>query len=164
MVPRDLCPSHFFSLPALKQGALVMIGTAISLANFTINAKLLWPNCMFLTVSFVGTKVLSTELGNNRTGVIVTQVVPPPLNNDAALWVEQEGYMVGKLLLELVKRSGSVAITRMRLLDTAYDSGTFELVEGESHVGPFRRSTSANCSQGIDFVHITVRWWCGARG
>ena len=120
----------------------------------------------FVSISFVGTDALAKALGNEGDGVVVTQVVPYPLDASvpvvakyqAALkaanpdakpgFVTLEGYLAGRLAVEALGRvSGD--LTRQALLDTIAKSGPFDL-------GGFTLKFAANDNQGSNQVFLTV--------
>ncbi|MDA9981356.1 ABC transporter substrate-binding protein [Gammaproteobacteria bacterium] len=100
--------------------AVIMIGAYKPCAEFIKVARRIGMTTKFLNVSFVGSKALAEELGENGAGVIVTQVVPFPgdqsiplvaryhqalraLNADAEPgFVSLEGYMVGRLTISVL--------------------------------------------------------------
>lgn len=122
-------------------------------------------DAVFVNISFVGANALAQELGADRAGVVVTQVVPFP--KDAAMplvasyqealkalapneepgFVSLEGYIVGRLVIAaLEKISGEP--TRDALMNTilgnSFDLGGVTLAYG------------ADDNQGIDEVFLTV--------
>lgn len=60
--------------------AIIMVGAYAPCARFIKLAKELGIKALFLNVSFVGSAPLARQLGDNVSGVIVTQVVPHPNN------------------------------------------------------------------------------------
>ena len=120
---------------------------------------------LFLNVSFVGSKALAKELGEEGQGVIVTQVVPFPedttiplvaeyqrdlraMNPDAELgFVSLEGYLVGRLMVAILNELGR-DVTRQRLLDAMVSTGRFDL-------GGIELTFGANDNQGMDKVFFT---------
>ncbi len=107
--------------------AVVMVSTYRAAAKFIEKTRDLYPGMIYTNVSFVGSTALADELmllgPRYAKGVIVTQVVPAVdsyastvLRYKAALiryfpgvapdFVSLEGYVVGNLLLEGMKRAG----------------------------------------------------------
>ena len=146
--------------------AVVMVGTYKPCAEFIKLAHRLKLDALFVNISFVGANALAKELGEDGKGVVVTQVVPFPgdvslplvtryqkalkaANPDAQIgFVSLEGYMVGRLVVEaLGKVKGPV--TRVNLLSTIKDVGTFDL-------GGVTLSYGMNDNQGMDQVFLTV--------
>jgi branched-chain amino acid transport system substrate-binding protein len=119
----------------------------------------------FVAISFVGSDSLATELGGDGAGVIVSQVVPFPW--DAAIpvvanyqksivaldpaakpgFVSLEGYLVGRLAVEALKRIKGEP-TREAMLD-AIDSSPIDL-------GGVVLTYSAGSNRGSDKVYLTV--------
>src|SRR5262245_3736987 len=107
--------------------AVIMVPTYRAAAKFIEKTRDLFPGMIYTSVSFVGSTALANELmllGKRfANGVIVTQVVPAldghsslVLDYKAALskyfpgeqpdYVSLEGYVVGKLMIEALKRNG----------------------------------------------------------
>jgi ABC-type branched-subunit amino acid transport system substrate-binding protein len=120
---------------------------------------------IFVAISFVGSDSLAQELGKEGAGVIISQVVPFP--GDGALpvvasyqkalvaddpkakpgFVSLEGYLVGRLAVEALKRVDGEP-TREKLLDAIY-SAPFDLGGLTLSYGPSR-------NQGSDQVFFTI--------
>jgi branched-chain amino acid transport system substrate-binding protein len=113
------------SAPHLK--AVVMVATYRAAAKFIEKVRDTGSQLIFTNVSFVGSNELAEELAplgaRFAEGVIVTQVVPLPQSSASAIikyrdllsrytpgeradFVSLEGYMVGTLLVEGLKRAG----------------------------------------------------------
>ena len=107
--------------------AVIMVPTYRAAAKFIEKTRDLYPGMIYTSVSFVGSTALANELmllGKRfASGVIVTQVVPAVeghsslvLEYKSALakyfpgeqpdYVSLEGYVVGKLMIEALKRNG----------------------------------------------------------
>ena len=105
--------------------AVIIIGAYAPTAHFIKWAKKLkMDSVVFLSVSFVGTSALASELKNYNANVYVTQVVPYPKNTRVPLiknyqkamkaskngdkmgFVSLEGYIVGRLAIDALKRAG----------------------------------------------------------
>ena len=105
--------------------AVIIIGAYAPTAHFVKWAKKLkMDSVVFLSVSFVGTSALASELKNYAANVYVTQVVPFPKNKripliknyqkamkksqqgDKTGFVSLEGYIVGRLAVEALNRAG----------------------------------------------------------
>ncbi|HYM33538.1 MAG TPA: ABC transporter substrate-binding protein [Candidatus Cybelea sp.] len=146
--------------------AVIMIGAYAPTAEFVKLAKQVKINATFVSISFVGTDALANALGSDGDGVVVTQVVPFPLDTSvpvvakyqAALkaanpdakpgYVSLEGYLVGRLAIEALGRVSGEP-TRQALLDTVAKSGPFDL-------GGFSLKFSATDNQGSNQVYLTV--------
>ncbi len=107
-----------------KPDAIVTVGAYKPIASFIKTAHKIGLNVPVVNMSFTGSKALSAELGNDTEKVVVSQVVPFPFDMSipivkeyqAALsasnpslepdFVSLEGYMVGKLAIESLKKVG----------------------------------------------------------
>ena len=145
--------------------AVVTVGPYKPIAEFIKLARQLKVDAAFVAISFVGSDLLAQELGNQGAGVIVSQVVPFPrdkslpvvtsyqaaltaVNPDAKPgFVSLEGYLVGQLVIEALKRVQG-DLTREAFLD-AIESAPFDL-------GGVRLSFSATQNQGSNQVYFTV--------
>ena len=145
--------------------AVVTVGPYKPIAEFIKLARQLKVDAAFVAISFVGSDSLAQELGNQGAGVIVSQVVPFPGDNSlpvvtsyqAALaavnpnskpgFVSIEGYLVGQLVVEALKRIQGDP-TREAFLD-AIETGTFKL-------GGVNLTFSATQNQGSNQVYFTV--------
>lgn len=67
-------------LAEIPPKAIIMVGAYAPCARFIKLAKESGVNALFLNVSFVGSAPLARQLGDDVSGVIVTQVVPHPGN------------------------------------------------------------------------------------
>ncbi len=123
------------AIRAADPEAVVMVGAYAPIAAFIKKARADGFNPTFVTISFVGARPLSKELASEGEGVIVSQVVPFPLNGSiravqqyqmamiAAGQTERfgfgslEGYLVGRLAIEALKNTGPV-LTQERFLRT----------------------------------------------
>ncbi len=102
--------------------AVVMVSAYKSIAAFVRAMKKGGYTGQFHTVSFVGSKALSDELGADGQGVVISQVVPFPWSQSTAVVREFtdiaakakidvnfssiEGYLVAKVFTEGLKRAG----------------------------------------------------------
>ena len=145
--------------------AVVTVGPYKPIAEFIKLARQLRFDPVFVAISFVGSDSLAHELGNQGGGVVVSQVVPFPADRSlpvvasyqAALaaispaakpgFVSLEGYLVGRLVVEALKRIPG-APTRDAFLD-AVASGPFDL-------GGVRLTFGATQNQGSNQVYFTV--------
>jgi branched-chain amino acid transport system substrate-binding protein len=145
--------------------AVVTVGPYKPVAEFIRLAHEVKMNSVFVAISFVGSDSLAQELGGDGAGVIVSQVVPFPW--DASLpvvaayqkalvadtagakpgFVSLEGYLVGRLVVEALKRVDGEP-TRDKLLD-AIDAGPFDLGGVTLRYGTTR-------NQGSDQVYFTI--------
>jgi branched-chain amino acid transport system substrate-binding protein len=160
---------------AVKQGlleirkgnpeAVIMVGAYKPCAEFIKLARQIKMDAQFINISFVGSNALAKELGNGGAGVVVTQVVPFPedasipvvASYQAALkaadpnakpgFVTLEGYMVGRVAIEALKKVGGEP-TRKAFLDAAL-GGSFDL-------GGVKLGYGKDDNQGSDEVFLTV--------
>ena len=149
-----------------KPEAVVTVGAYKPIAEFIKLARQAKMNAVFVAISFVGPDALAQEMGGQGAGVIVSQVVPFPGDKSvpvvaayqaalAALdpeakpgFVSLEGYLVGRLVIEALKRVPGEP-TREALLDAIFHTGSFDLDGLELTYGP------AN-NQGMDEVFFTI--------
>ena len=157
------------ALLAIRKGspqAVVMVGAYKPCAEFIKLAHTIKLDTIFVNISFVGSKALAEELGQDGKGVVVTQVVPLPDDVDIPLvaryqramkatnpyakvgFVSLEGYIVGRLTVEALNRLGN-PVTRAGLLSTIRDGGVFDLDGVTLSYGP-------DDNQGMDRVFVTV--------
>lgn len=145
--------------------AVVMISTYKSCAAFIKAMLAEGKHPLFWNISFVGSRALASELGNDATGVNISQVMPAPwddvnpvvkeyrklyLRNGEREWdyVSMEGFIAAKVFVEALKRAGK-DLTRDKLVTsleslTAYDTGGFVVRFGPGH------------HNGSDFVDLTM--------
>jgi branched-chain amino acid transport system substrate-binding protein len=146
--------------------AVVTVGPYKPIAEFIKLARQAKMDAVFVAISFVGSDALAQEMGDKGAGVIVSQVVPFPgdksipvvASYQAALtaldpeakpgFVSLEGYLVGRLVIEALKRVPGEP-TREALLDGIFYMGTFDLGGIELTYGP------AN-NQGMNQVFFTI--------
>jgi ABC-type branched-subunit amino acid transport system substrate-binding protein len=154
---------------AIRKGnpeAIVMVGAYRPGAEFIKVARSIDMDPVFVNISFVGSKALAAELGSHGEGVVVTQVVPFPEDTDIPLvaqyqmalkasnpelepgFVSLEGYMVGRLVIDVLDRMGP-KVTRQGLLSTTRETGEFDL-------GGISLSYGEDDNQGMDQVFLTV--------
>jgi len=149
-----------------KPEAVVTVGSYKPIAEFIKLARQAKLDAVFLAISFVGADALAQELGDGGAGVIVSQVVPFPGDKSvpvvaayqAALtkvapdakpgFVSLEGYLVGRLIIEALKRVAGEP-TREALLDAIFYTGSFDLDGIELTYG------AAN-NQGMNQVFFTI--------
>ncbi len=145
--------------------AVVTVGPYKPVAEFIKLAHQVKLNPVFVAISFVGSDSLAQELGNDGAGVIVSQVVPFPSDTSLPViadyqqaltaddakakpgFVSLEGYLVGRLVVEALKRVDGEP-TREKLLNAIYgapfDLGGVVLKYGPAH------------NQGSDQVFFTI--------
>ena len=127
--------------------AVIMVPAYRAAARFIEKTRDLYPGMIYTSVSFVGSTALANELmllgPKYAAGVIVTQVVPAVeghssvvLDYKSALakyvpgespdYVSLEGYLVGSVLIEGLRRSGPQLDTE-RLVDTLENLRDFDM-------------------------------------
>jgi ABC-type branched-subunit amino acid transport system substrate-binding protein len=145
--------------------AVVTVGAYKPVAEFIKLARQVGLDATFVAISFVGPDSLAEELGNQGAGVIVSQVVPFPWDKSlpvvasyqAAIMavnakdkpgsVSLEGYLVGRLVVEALKRIPGEP-SREALLD-AIAKEPFDL-------GGLSLSYGTGRNQGSDQVYFTI--------
>jgi ABC-type branched-subunit amino acid transport system substrate-binding protein len=146
--------------------AVLIVGAYRPTAEFIKLSRSLGMTPRFLTSSFVGGEVFSQALAAQRTGVVVTQVMPLPQDDtlplvqqyQAALkamsdkarpdTVSLEGYVAGRLFLEVLRNIEGEP-TQRAFIDTLYKVGSFDL-------GGFTLTFGKGDNQGSDAVTVTV--------
>lgn len=144
--------------------AVVTVGPYKPIAEFIKLARQANMDTVFVAISFVGPDALAQELGDKGDGVIVSQVVPFPWDTSipvvaayhAALaptngkpgFVSLEGYLVGRLVVETLKRLSGEP-TREAFLDVIAKNGSFDL-------GGIKLSYGPGKNQGMDQVFFTI--------
>ena len=143
--------------------AVIMISAYKSCAAFIRAMKLAGGFQQFWNVSFVGSKALSSELGDEGIGVQISQVVPFPWSEVNPIvrdyqkhiggaskysFTSLEGYIAAKVLVEGLKRAGKNP-TRESLVDALAGMGKTDL-------GGFTVSYSPTDHNGSTFVDLTI--------
>lgn len=154
------------SLSGSKPDAIVMITAYKSSAAFIKSAQQAGITSQYYNVSFVGSRPLAEELGEQAAGVVVSQVVPSPFDQSQAVvreyrkamskyqpkapisFTSMEGFIAAKSMVEGLKRAGE-ALTRERLIAA--------LEQGDPvHAGEFKVAFSPNSHSQSKFVDLTV--------
>ena len=113
-----------------KPDAIVMVGPYTPLAAFIKEARAAGLKSQLGTVSFVGTDNLVGQVGKDGDGVVISQVVPFPEDNDLAItrecrealgseklgFVNFEGCITAKVMVAALDKAGK-APTRAGLID-----------------------------------------------
>lgn len=154
------------SVRKAKPEAVVMIASYKSAAEFIKLARQIKFDPTFVNVSFVGSDALAKELGSGGDGVVVTQVVPFPLDNkipvvgryQAALkavapdakpgFVSLEGYVAGRTLIASLEKIDGEP-TRKGLIEAAQKASPIDL-------GGLKLSYGATSNRGSGQVFLTV--------
>ena len=145
--------------------AVVTVAPYKPVAEFIKLAHQVQMNAVFVAISFVGSDSLAQELGKEGAGVIVSQVVPSPWDESLPVvasyhqaitavdpnakpgFVSLEGYIVGRLVVDALKRVKGEP-TREALLD-AINSAPFAFGGVALNYGPTK-------NQGSDQVFFTI--------
>ncbi|MEM7718081.1 MAG: ABC transporter substrate-binding protein [Pseudomonadota bacterium] len=157
--------SALLSIRKAKPEAIVMVGAYKPLAEFIKLSQKMGMDPTFVTISFVGSKALATELGEAGDGVIVSQVVPNPWDtaipvvasyhaalkaHDASAepgFVSFEGYLTGRVAIEALRSAGR-DLSRDALLSAIEGLGAIDF-------GGFSLSYGPGDNQGSDGVFLT---------
>ena len=149
-----------------KPDSVVMVGAYKPIAAFIKLAKKIGIDATFVNISFVGSKALAEELGDDGAGVVVTQVVPFPWDRSIPVvaqyhealravspdaepgFVSLEGYLVGRLTIAVLEKMGG-RFSRQAFMKTVSALGRFSLDGVELAFGP-------DDNQGSDDVFLTV--------
>jgi ABC-type branched-subunit amino acid transport system substrate-binding protein len=145
--------------------AVVTVAPYKPVAEFIRLAHQVKMNSLFVAISFVGSNSLAQELGSDGAGVVISQVVPFPWDaslpvvasyqsalaaddtNAKSGFVSLEGYLVGRLVVEALKRVDGQP-TREKLLN-AIAAAPFDLGGVTLSYGPAK-------NQGSDHVFFTI--------
>ncbi len=145
--------------------AVVTVAPYKPVAAFIKLAHQVKLDARFVAVSFVGSDSLATELGGDGAGVIISQVVPSPWDSSLPVvasyqsalaaedanakpgFVSLEGYLVGRLVVEALKRVDGEP-TREKLLD-AIAAAPFDFGGVKLSYGPGK-------NQGSDQVFFSI--------
>jgi len=145
--------------------AVVMVGAYKPIAEFIRLSHRLSFDPTFVNISFVGSRALADELGEDGVGVIISQVVPFPWdislpvvaeyqaalaasNSDAQPgFVSLEGYIVGRLAIEALNATGH-DLTRESFLNALNGLKTLDF-------GGAKLTYGSGDNQGMDDVFLT---------
>jgi branched-chain amino acid transport system substrate-binding protein len=145
--------------------AVVTVGPYKPIAEFVKVARAQKLDVVFVAISFVGSDSLAQELGNQGAGVIISQVVPFPWDqampvtvayraaiaavnpNAKPGFVSLEGYLVGRLIVEALKRIPGEP-SREALLDI--------IAKAPFDLGGVKLSFGPTKNQGSDQVYFTI--------
>lgn len=145
--------------------AVVMVGAYKPLAEFVKLSRKLKFDPTFVNISFVGSKALAEELGDQGEGVIVSQVVPFPWDASLSIvaeyqaalsaldasaepgFVTLEGYLVGRLAIAALQNAGP-DLSRTGYLEALANLRTLDL-------GGVTMQFGAGDNQGLETVFLT---------
>jgi ABC-type branched-subunit amino acid transport system substrate-binding protein len=153
------------AINAVEPDGVVMISAYTSIAEFVRQMKKAGSTTQFHNVSFVGSKALADALKDEGHGVAISQVVPFPWSPSVTIVKEYqdvmtkagntdfnfsslEGYIVGKVMVEGLKRAGK-DLSREKLITA---------LEGMNNVdiGDFVVSFSPTNHSGSKYVDLTM--------
>lgn len=154
-------------IAAQQPDAIVMVGAYSACAEFIKLYKTkVKSHPIFCNISFVGTESLYNELGNYGSNVIVSQVVPHPLNETLTIakdyreamdryqhdspisFTSFEGYIAGRLFAKVMETIDG-ELTRERFIKTLERTKIFE-------IGGLTLQFSENDHQGLDEIYLTT--------
>jgi ABC-type branched-subunit amino acid transport system substrate-binding protein len=145
--------------------AVVTVGPYKPIAAFIKTAREVELDAVFVAISFVGSNSLAEELGSDGKGVIISQVVPFPWDTSLPLvaayqaalaavneksqpgFVSLEGYMVGRIVIEGLKRISGEP-TREALIDA--------IAKAPIDLGGISLSYGPGSNQGSSEVFFTI--------
>jgi len=150
---------------AAKPDAVVMISAYTSCAEFIREMHKAGSTATFYNVSFVGSTALSDALGNEGTGVAISQVVPFPWGRAVPVVKEyqelskkaghtdynfsaMEGFLMAKVAVEGLKRAGR------NLTRESYIAGLEKMQNVD--LGGFYINYSPTTHLGSRFVDLTI--------
>lgn len=153
------------TINAAQAEAVVMVSAYKSVGAFVKSMKLAGSTAQFHNVSFVGSKPLAAELGQEGVGVAVAQVVPfpwsgtQPVTRDYQAQMKKsgktdlsftslEGYIAARVLVEGLKRAGK-DLTREKLI-----SGLESMTNTD--IGGFHINYSPTSHNGSSLVDLTI--------
>lgn len=153
------------SLSKNNPDVIVMIGPYEPIAAFVKTYRTMGQSTHFVTLSFVGTEALAQLVGKEGKGVIVTEVMPSPIDESNALvrnyraalksynpelsagYVSLEGYLAGKFAIQILESLGD-NITRDAFIDKIYSTKDIS-VDGIS------MSFGLNDNQGMASIYMS---------
>lgn len=151
------------TLSKTNPAAVVMISAYKSCGAFIKEMKKANSFPQFWNVSFVGSRALANELGDEGRGVQISQVVPFPWESgipvvrdyqkkiggdENASFTSFEGYIAARVLVEGLKKAGK-NLSRESLRDSLSNLGTLDL-------GGFKVTYSPTNHNGSSYVDLTI--------
>jgi ABC-type branched-subunit amino acid transport system substrate-binding protein len=152
-------------ISASEPDAIVMVSAYTSCAEFIRQMRKAGSGATFYNVSFVGSKALADALGEEGSGVAISQVVPFPWGTAVPVVKEyqalakksghadynfsaMEGFLYAKVMVEALRRAGKEP-TREKLVDALEKMQDVDL-------GGFYVSYSPKNHAGSRFVDLTI--------
>ena len=157
--------SALLEIMKAKPEAVVTVGPYKPIAEFIKLARSVKMDSVFVAISFVGSNSLADELGKQGAGVVISQVVPFPWDKSLPLvasyqaailginekakpgFVSLEGYVVGRLVIDALKRVPGEP-TREALLDA--------IAKAPVDLGGLKLTYGPDRNQGSDNVYFTI--------
>ena len=153
------------TISASEPDAIVMVSAYTACAEFIRQMKKAGSGATFYNVSFVGSKALADALGEEGSGVAISQVVPFPWGTAVPVVKEyqalakksgyadynfsaMEGFLYAKVMVEALRRAGKEP-TREKLVDALEKMQDVDL-------GGFYVSYSPKNHAGSRFVDLTI--------
>ncbi len=151
------------ALAPSKTGAIIMISAYKSCAAFIKEMKKAGALQQYWNVSFVGSKALADELGDEGRGVQISQVVPFPWSGTIPIvreyqeriggeanysFTSLEGYISAKVLVEGLRRAGK-NVGRESLVDALQSMGKHDF-------GGFSVQYTPTSHNGSSLVDLTI--------
>jgi|1186.fasta_scaffold86781_2 branched-chain amino acid transport system substrate-binding protein len=153
------------TINASEPDAIIMVGAYAACAEFIKEMQKSGSGATFYNVSFVGSKALADALGDNGSGVAISQVVPFPWGTSVPVVKEyqglaaksgfkdynfsaMEGFLTAKVMVEALRRTGKNP-TREGLVDALERMQDVDL-------GGFYVSYSPKNHAGSKFVDLTI--------
>jgi ABC-type branched-subunit amino acid transport system substrate-binding protein len=153
------------TINASEPDAIVMVGAYAACAEFIKQMRKAGSGATFYNVSFVGSKALADALGNDGSGVAISQVVPFPWGSAVPVVKEyqllakksgfadynfsaMEGFLTAKVMVEALRRAGKNP-TREGLVDALEKMQDVDL-------GGFYVGYSPKNHAGSKFVDLTI--------
>jgi ABC-type branched-subunit amino acid transport system substrate-binding protein len=153
------------TINASQPDAVVMIGAYAACAEFIKQMRKAGSGATFYNVSFVGSKALADALGEEGSGVAISQVVPFPWGTSVPVVKEyqqlskkagrtdynfsaMEGFINAKVMVEALRRAGK-NLTREGLVNALESMQDVDL-------GGFYIGYSPKVHTGSKFVDLTI--------
>ncbi len=151
------------ALSKMKASAIIQISAYKSCAAFIKTMQKNGHLAQYWNVSFVGSKALAAELGEEGRGVQISQVMPFPWSEEIPIVAEYqqrigdpanfsftslEGYVAAKVLAEGIRKAGK-NLSRESLVDALSNMGLADF-------GGFKVRYSPSNHNGSSFVDLTI--------
>lgn len=145
--------------------AVIVVSAYKSVAAFIKRARIETKTQFYWSISFVGSKALINELGDDARGVLISQVMPPPWEKvnpvvkdyrrfymrdgeNSFDYTSLEGFIAAKVFVEGLRRCGAHP-TRSNLVRALESMGRFDAGGFDVYFGPDRHT-------GSNYVDLTM--------